>query len=163
MNYYAILIFFFCLAITAGALVIAWDPSPSPNITGYKLYYGLQNPDKVIDIGNFRSGRVDNALLSPHTTYTFWVSAYQNGVESRLSNPIRVRTPLKPEELRLSIQEESNRLVVSFNAVQSYLYDLQSTEDLLQWNAWLTNFTGNGEMKFYEDPQSTKFFRLGAH
>jgi len=57
-------------------ITLSWDPSPSPEVVGYRLYYGQQsgNYTNQIDVGNRRS--TDVANLIDGTTYYFVVTAY---------------------------------------------------------------------------------------
>jgi len=76
------------LAVTlhAGEVVLSWDPSPTPEVTGYKLYYGPTSAEgmtpeeyivlpgvKVVDAGNVLIFKLMN-LADGH--YYFAATAY---------------------------------------------------------------------------------------
>ncbi|MGZ4966405.1 MAG: fibronectin type III domain-containing protein [Chthoniobacterales bacterium] len=70
-------------------ITLSWDPSPTPDVIGYKLYYGQQsgNYTNTIDEGNRTSAEVAN--LIDGTTYYFAVTAYDaTGTESLPSEEI---------------------------------------------------------------------------
>jgi hypothetical protein len=85
------------LAVTmlqsGGASVsLAWDASPSPNITGYKVYYGnaSRSYGTPVTIGNVLTYTVTG--LTPNTWY-FAVTAFDNsGNESGYSNEVSATT-----------------------------------------------------------------------
>jgi hypothetical protein len=68
---------------------LAWDPSPDPSVTGYKIYYSKSNWDLavVVDAGNRTEFTV--AGLERGVTYRFAAKAYnQKGEESSFSNVV---------------------------------------------------------------------------
>lgn len=93
------------LALTshAASLTLAWDPSPSQDAIGYKLYYktgsstafdgtGAAQGDSPIDLGNRLSVNLDN--LADGTRYTFTATSYNSsGEESPFSNVVTMTTP----------------------------------------------------------------------
>jgi hypothetical protein len=81
----------------AAGVTLAWDPSSSPEVAGYKVYYKIGSPvppfDGVdalegpspIDVGNTLSRPLSG--LQDNTTYYFTVTAYDSlGSESSFSN-----------------------------------------------------------------------------
>jgi hypothetical protein len=78
---------------TTGSLTLAWDASPTSNIMGYKIKYGMQPGDHPVveDVGSVLQYTV--SPLDVGVTYYFIVTAYQNGqdgtkVESIASNEV---------------------------------------------------------------------------
>ena len=81
----------FCQDIT-----LSWDPSPSPEVTGYKVYYKQGNPNfpfdgtgaeegvSPIDVGDTLTTTLTN--LSDDVNYYFSVTAYSTEAESSFSN-----------------------------------------------------------------------------
>lgn len=68
---------------------LAWDPSPDPTVTGYKIYYSKSNWEQavVIDAGN----RTEYTVLglAAGVTYQFAATACNRaGGESALSNVV---------------------------------------------------------------------------
>lgn len=72
---------------------LAWDASPDPRVTGYKIYYSSSNWDQavVIDVGNRTEYTVEE--LAKGVTYRFAATAYgRNGDESSFSNVVTYTT-----------------------------------------------------------------------
>ena len=90
---------FFCLQLLCPALAAAlngtltFDPSPSSQVTGYKVYYGTtsRSYDHTLDIGNATQCQITG--LEPDTTYYFAATAYDAyGNESDYSEELTVST-----------------------------------------------------------------------
>ena len=74
-------------AVAATGLAnLAWDGSTSPNVTGYKLYYGTssQNYSNSINVGVVTSYTVSG--LAPGTYYFSVTACDASGNESGFSN-----------------------------------------------------------------------------
>lgn len=83
------ILFCSCPLIFAGDVSLAWNPSASEDVVGYKIYFGLSsgNYGEPIVIGNQTSYTVTD--LSDATTYYFSVTAYDlSGNESGFSNEV---------------------------------------------------------------------------
>lgn len=75
-------------------VTLTWDPSPDPNVTGYRLYYGIaaRNYTNIIDNGSMTAITVSN--MNPCTTFYFAATAYDGiGMESDYSDEISYTTP----------------------------------------------------------------------
>jgi Predicted solute binding protein len=66
---------------------LAWEPSPSPNIDGYRVYYGTSSGSYTdhIDVGMAMTARLPKP---PNGTYFYIVVAYKGSVESSPSNEV---------------------------------------------------------------------------
>ena len=82
----------------AGEIKLAWDPSPSPDVGGYKVHYGLASGSysDVIDAGDQTSVTV--ADLNDGATYYFAATTYNTTrtSESGFSNEIYAPVPSLP-------------------------------------------------------------------
>ncbi len=81
----------------AAGVVLAWDPSPSPQVVGYKLHWGGASGayTGVLDVGNTNTVTVTNLTIDVLTFFA--VTAYDsNGVESLPSNEISYTLPAPP-------------------------------------------------------------------
>jgi len=77
-----------CVTAFSAEVGLAWDASTSPEVLGYKIYYGLVNDVRVIDVGNVTTYRVKG--LEPDT-YWFCVTAYDlSGNETGCSNVVSI-------------------------------------------------------------------------
>ena len=90
----SILVFGSSLEASAVNVKLAWDPSPEPLVTGYRLYYGTSsgNFTNVVDAGNRTEYTVTG--LNAGTSYYFVVTAYTGaGDESTFSNMASYTVP----------------------------------------------------------------------
>src|ERR1044071_3074726 len=71
------------------AVTLAWDPSASAGVNGYRLYWGAASRSytNFVDVGNVTSGSVSN--LSTGGPYFFSITAYNTlNVESDFGDEI---------------------------------------------------------------------------
>ena len=91
----------FCpLTLAAQSVTLLWNPSPSPGVTGYKIYYGNDgiNFDNQLDAGTNTSWTVTG--LTPGSTNYFEAVAYDaNGDESPPSNQLEYTVPAAAQTL----------------------------------------------------------------
>jgi Fibronectin type III domain/FG-GAP-like repeat/FG-GAP repeat len=79
-------------ARAATSVTLAWDPSGSSSVAGYRLHYGISSKSysQAKDLGNTTTTTVSNLL--PGQTYYFAVTDYNTaGVESIYSNEVSFR------------------------------------------------------------------------
>ena len=69
-------------SLIENALTLSWNPSTTPTVVGYRVYYGTDqsNLDQSIDVPTGNSVTVPN--LTPGTPYYFAVVAYTNDEET---------------------------------------------------------------------------------
>ena len=80
--------------VQASQKTLSWDASTSPDVIGYKMYYGTAsgNYSENIDVGNVTSYTVSS--LIDGQTYYFAAKAYDStGNESGYSNEVSMTTP----------------------------------------------------------------------
>ncbi len=89
-------------------LTLGWDPSPAPELEGYRVYYGTASGDypNVINVGNWTSMKVSG--LDPHTTYYFVATAYGASGEESVHTNEAVYTPSTEAEEELIISDTPN-------------------------------------------------------
>ena len=74
--------------MTAGTVVLAWDPNSEPDTAGYRVHYGTAATpyNQLVDV-NATTATISNLVTG--VTYTFAVTAYNTaGGESAYSNPV---------------------------------------------------------------------------
>ena len=80
---------------TPHSVTLQWDPSTSPEVDGYRVYYGIGSRLYTVieDVGNRTSHTFIG--LEPGKTYFFTVTAYANSgaVQSTFSNEVSVTIP----------------------------------------------------------------------
>jgi len=84
---------FLLAALSARAVTLEWDISPSPDVAGYIVYYGSESGiyTTIVDVGNVKRATIEiyeKAALR-HQSIFFAVTAYDIwGVESDYSNEV---------------------------------------------------------------------------
>jgi len=147
-------------------VTFAWTASTDTNVQGYFLYYGTasgQCTNRVV-AGNNLSISVAN--LNEGTTYFFQVTAYDGeGNESVPTAEIQVLTPggLK---MAPGLNRAGQR-TLTFAVAAGHSYEVQATEDLVNWTTvYQTTASAAGWLN-YADPQSSvlqkRFYRLVMH
>jgi hypothetical protein len=88
-------LFLLCGNSFAATVKLAWDPSTSPNVGGYKISYGTSKGQytSTIDAGKKTSHSITG--LKEGSQYFFAVKAYNSAktIESAYSNPLSVTVP----------------------------------------------------------------------
>lgn len=116
------------------SVTLAWNPSPSTDVVGYHLYYGtacgIYTNDVVL--GNVTNVTVSG--LSTGVVYYFAMTAIgPEGLESVLSNETSYRQEL-PEGAQMRILGVSGGpFVLTVSGTSSRAYDIEATEDLVNW------------------------------
>lgn len=84
-----------------------WDPSPSPNVTGYVLRWGTNSGQyfAATNVGNVTNVIVSNLPFAVGTNYVVLSAVGLNGVESPRTAEIQIVVPPPPKNFRLSLEE----------------------------------------------------------
>lgn len=85
----------FASSVSAASVTLVWDPSPSQDVTGYKIYYGTSSRSytNVIVVGNVLTATITG--LVEGTKYYFAATAYNVlGWESDYSAEVSYTVPL---------------------------------------------------------------------
>lgn len=90
-------------AAYAGTVTLAWDPNTETNIAGYRLYFGTNGFQNMVDCGNVTNRIIEN--LRPGR-WSFYATCYNtSGLESEPSNIVEWQSigdqPSTPTNLRL--------------------------------------------------------------
>lgn len=78
--------------VLAGSISLVWNPSPEPDIDGYKLYYREDSgQEKVVDVGNVVVYELTGLITGAY--YTVEATAYDmSGNESQRSYGVRSKS-----------------------------------------------------------------------
>ena len=82
-------------SILPNAIALSWNPSTTPTVSGYRVYYGTSqdNLNQTIDVPSVSTVTISD--LTPGTTYYFAVLAYTNNEET---DPTEVQFSAIPAE-----------------------------------------------------------------
>ena len=122
-------------AQATSSVTLAWDPSASSGIAGYRLYYGTSsgNYSQISNVGNTTIATVSN--LSDGLTYYFVVTDYNIvGLESAPSNQVAFTTAPNP----LSVDSAPPGPTVVTTVPNPPDFDGDGNQDLL----WRNTYTG---------------------
>jgi len=125
----------FGVAPPSSRVALAWDASSSPEVTGYRVYYGTTagNYTNSVVVGNVTTNTL--AGLTVNVTYFFAVVAYDaNGLESIFSNQIAYTVPggLATVQLRIS---PTGQVILTVAGQVGRTYDIQATQDFKVWTS----------------------------
>ena len=162
----------------ANALTLVWNPSPSPSVVGYAIYWGLSEDSCTnrIAVRNVTSATL--AGFKRRVTYHLAVAAYDAiGEESPWSNRIQysrkalvmpvspsmaVTNLLQVQPMNLTGTNPVMRL--SFTGQADVDYQLEATEDFKHWEVLFATNCVQQQFVVYELPFSAttprRFFRL---
>ena len=97
-------------AVSAAAYTAtaAWNPSPSPGVTGYYLYYGASGSfTNRLAVGNQTSTTISG--LQGSVTYFFYVTATDGTIESAPSSVVNYHVNTAPTAANVSAQTIANQ------------------------------------------------------
>jgi Fibronectin type III domain len=122
------------------SVTLAWNPSTSPDVAGYIIYYGTAShvySSAQLVFGN--TTRVTLFGLVPGTTYYFSATTLDIfGNQSGLSNEARYTVPVTPAALTLATRA-SGRFGFKVSGDAGRRYVVQASTNLLDWISLQTN------------------------
>jgi len=137
-------------AFATGSVTLAWNPSTSPDITGYDVYYGVASGvyDNEISAGDNTNITISN--LVEGVTYYFAATAHDDG-QSPFSNEISYTVPLNPSNslaILASPASFNGQFSFTVSGINGRLYVVEASADLTHWAPMMTNtapfvFTAN--------------------
>lgn len=162
------------LSGNSNALTVIWEPSPSEQVAGYALYWGVNGSPCTNRIMLRNVTNTTLAGFKPGDTYQLAVAAYDAaGEESPWSNRIEYRRPPKASSTAVVPKLEldpihssgtNSLLRLGFLGQPGVTYLLQSSEDLRHWvTISTTNCPGEQQVEFklpFTANVPQRFFRL---
>jgi Fibronectin type III domain len=138
----AILMAVIALPVIASQRVeLEWNPSVSPDVVGYNIYYGgaSDNYTNEVSVGSFTNLTVSG--LADGATYYFSVKAVNgSGLESSYSVQTAYAVPTAAANLGRPLFS-SNGVSIPVTGVPGYLYIVEASTDLVNWVELETNVT----------------------
>lgn len=145
-------------------VTLAWERSPSPEVIGYRVYYGAASGDYThsIVVGNLTTTTVSG--LASGVTYYFAVTAYDtNDVESSFSNEIRFVPGLPGIKI---VRAATGEVGLTLKGRIGHTYEVEATEDFTTWTVIATLTLGaNGSLDFTDKSAASfpkRFYRTRA-
>lgn len=137
-----------------GAATLAWDASPEPAVTGYRIWFGAGsgNYTNSAAVGNVTQASIRN--LAEGVPYRFAATAYDAaGVESDFSNEVTYVPPTY-------INMRHHSWVVESYGIHGATNEMKMSTNLIDWWTVMT-FVGDGNLKAYLHTNSAQaWFRL---
>jgi hypothetical protein len=136
-------------------VTLAWDGSPSPEVTGYRVYHGTTsgNYSNSVVVGSVTTNTVSG--LASGVTYYFAVTAYDtNGVESVFSNEISFVPGLPGIGIGVTATGE---VVLTVKGLIGHSYDVEATDDFTVWTVIGTVTLGADGSLDFTDTNAASF------
>jgi fibronectin type 3 domain-containing protein len=122
----------------AASVTLAWDASPSPNVVGYRLYYGTASRAYTHSLATGSATTVTVSNLVRGTTYYFAVTAIDEfGLESDFSEEISYMPPLVDDNdttPNISISHAgSGQMQITSTVVPGSVHTVQASQNMVTW------------------------------
>lgn len=136
-------------AQAAENVTLAWDPSPGPTVSGYRLHYGTASGvyTEVKDVGNSTMATV--YALVPGLTYYIVVTAYNSVGESLPSN--EVSFAVTTAQAGLTAQPSNGGIQVTVTDSPGITDSVYASDDLDSWTLLTSAVNSTGTLVI-EDP-----------
>jgi len=131
-------------------VMLAWDRSPSPDVVGYRIYYGIASGSYTnsVMVGNVTNCTVSNLVNG--VTYFFASKAYTaSGIESSFSNEA-LFVPGGAAILQLTMTA-NKQAVLALTGRSGRTYEIQSSTNLASWNVIGSVTVGSNGTATYTD------------
>lgn len=139
------------------SLTLSWNPSPSPEVAGYHLYYGTASGNYSEDtlLGNETAVTVSGRWSG--VTYYFAMTAVgTNGLESGLSSEVSYRQELPGAQIQIHGVSDGP-LVLTVTGPTGQSYDIEATQNFTNWTAIGTVTLGAGATLDFSDTNAVSF------
>jgi Fibronectin type III domain len=148
---------FGAVAPGTNSVKLAWNKSPSTNVTGYRVYYGATSGSysNSIVVGNTTNNTVGG--LAGGVAYYFAVASYTaSGVLSIFSSEISYVPLIPAAPSRVATMR---RGVVTVRGLAGKQYDILATQNLTTWTLIGTVTLGVSGTLNFTDPNAGSFAR----
>jgi hypothetical protein len=164
-------VLFLCLAVFekahAQSVILNWNASSTPTVTGYNVYYGTSsgNYPYKLNVGDTTTCSLSN--LTAGVTYYFAATAYDAyGDESAFSSEVNF---IVTGDLTITQSTTPGSPVMLQFPVQSgHWYEVQATTDLQNWTTvFQSDVASASSWMQFTDPNAaffnSRFYRLVTH
>jgi hypothetical protein len=138
-------------------LTLTWDPSPSPEVVGYHLYYGAEsgNYTNSIVLSNVTTATV-SGLLSGVTYYFALTAVGSDGQESDFSNEVSYRRDLQSAQMQIH-GVSGGQFMLTVTGPVGRTYEIEATQDFLTWTVIGTVTLGANGAQDFTDTNAMNF------
>jgi fibronectin type 3 domain-containing protein len=156
------------ISLSPASVTLAWDPSPSVSVVGYRLYYGTSPRTYTYSIDAGPSTTVTLSNLLRGTTYYMAVTAYDSfGLESEFSEEVAYTPPLVEVEPTPTIaltKIAGGQMQLTGTAPSGTTVSVQASVDMQNWIT-ISSVTAdsNGHLLFTDQDASAhtqRFYRF---
>jgi hypothetical protein len=137
------------------SVTLAWGRSPDSDVTGYRIYYGVESGiyTNSISAGNATTSAVTG--LASGVTYFFVVTAYNSiGLESLPSNEVSYVPGLARVGIRVT---PAGQAVLTVKGLTGQTYDILASQTLTDWTVIGTVTLDASGSADYTDPNAASF------
>ena len=138
-------------------VALAWGASPTPGITGYRVYYGAAsgNYSNSVVVGNATTNMVPGLVSG--VTYFFAVTAYNaSGLEGTFSNEISFVPGLSTVRIHVTANGQA---VLTVQGLIGHIYDIQVTPGFKTWTIIGSVTVGASGSLDFTDMNAARFSR----
>ncbi len=139
------------------SLTLSWDPSPSPEVVGYRLYYGVVSGAYTTSLvaGNVATFPVSGLLAG--VTYYFALTAIDaEGLESGYSNEVSYSEGLPCATMQIRVAG-GGQFLLTVTGLSGHSYDIEATQDFAVWNVIGTLTLDASGSADFTDPNAANF------
>ena len=137
------------------SVTLAWQPSSSSNVTGYRVYYGPAsgNYTNSVLVGNVTTNTVSG--LASGDTYYFAVTAVAaGGQESPVSNQVSFVPGVQTVRIHTA---SAKQFVLTVSGLIGHTYQIQATQDFKTWTTIGTVTLGAGGSLDFTDTNAASY------
>jgi hypothetical protein len=118
----------------AGSVTLAWDPSPSTEVTGYRVYYGTASGTYAafLSVGNTNRATVTGLVAG--VRYYFAATALSSsGLESPFSTEVSQLVPSPTQPTLTARITPQKYALLSVTGPAGYTYEVQASQTFSKW------------------------------
>ena len=131
-------------AQTTGAVTLAWPPSPSANVAGYKIYYGISSGNymSAVPVSGATTTNVTIKGLISGVTYYFAATSCDSSGNQGIFSP-EISAVAASTELAMAltplVTSPAGQFSFTVSGGYGYQYVVQASTDLMNWINLQTN------------------------
>ena len=148
----------------SSSVPLAWDISPSPGVTGYRVYYGAASGSYTnsVVVGNATAITIQG--LASGILYYFAVAAYNaSGQESDFSNRLSYAVPADLPTAQIGVAP-NRQVILAVTGQAGHTFEILATQTFITWTVIGTVTVGAGGSLNFTDANAAslprRFYRI---